>query len=281
MRTLLLILSFIALQANSQALFHAHNRVAYSPCTGVSDADACAFITAREAAGGSFTTAQKNALNTFYTGLKTNSLYTTVLEMWLPIGGVEAAGVVGLKGYTNLTGGMNRDFFVDGLDYTGDGWISTGIAGSALSASSHHLSYYSVENDPTQGADISSKSISGEVLVLYLNNGGGNQSYFFSANNSAPATVGYGGDTRGLYVAARSSASSFALYRNGTSIASGTASPGSIDPSAIVLGTNDYAPTGLRRCAFASVGGGMDAVQAATFTTLVNNLLTAFGVNTF
>ena len=60
------------------------------------DPDAQAYIDAVIAAGGTLSSPQQDAINTFYVDLKANSLYTKVDEMWMIFGGTQTSS--GLRG---------------------------------------------------------------------------------------------------------------------------------------------------------------------------------------
>jgi hypothetical protein len=278
MRILFFIVTFfIASLAKGQQLFHAHNRVA--PVAGCGyDTDACAYFTRLQAVGYTPTSGEKSAISTFITGLKSASIYTKIHEMYLIVGTAGAHHALGFKNVSDLTysGTLNHD--AGGMDPDG-GRANTGIAANTIGVTSNHLAYYSVENNTVSGGDYATNMAAGEVMGFYLYESG--NTFFFSFNNGTRPMASAGSDTRGLYVGSRETSNDVTLYRNGTSLNSVNAAPGTPETSNLMIGGGSWHSSGTKKTCFVSMGSGLTSSEVGTFTTLVNNLQTALGRNTF
>ena len=144
----------------------------YSVAGGVTyDTDAQAYFTANTAITSS---ADKNAINTFYLGLKTDGIYTKMKAMYLPIWSLASANKWNLVNPldTNLAFRLN---FTTGWTHSSNGiqplnaYAETFLKPNvSLLQNSAHISFYSQTNNDT-GVDmgINSNSVNGR-LYMYI-----------------------------------------------------------------------------------------------------------------
>jgi hypothetical protein len=284
MRLLLTILCFIALQAQGQALFHAHNKAtaAATPCDGVSDPNACAYLTAT----GIVDPTVKSAVVNLVASLKSNGLWAKMSAVYPLASDAGAEASIREQHRYNL-----KDTALYKLDMVETGYHSprgmmvfnaggvsranTGLIPSdVLTLNSTHISYYSrTENNALSQEimDMGAMSAAG-VLRLYISWQG-----VYYADMYDP----YGGrvssassSTQGFYVLSRTASDSFSAYRNGSTVASTTASGGGLPTVPIWIGAvNDnnshVGYVSNREVAFATIGGGLSAAEVATLNTIV------------
>jgi len=245
------------------------------------DADALAYFTANTAITSA---ADKNAINTFYLGLKSDGIYTKMKAMYLPIWSSASANKWNLfnPSDTNLAFRLN---FTTGWTHSSNGiqplnaYAETFLKPSvSLLQNSAHISFYSQTNNDT-GIDmgINSNSVNGR-LYMYLKLGGA----FGGRNNNTTAerTIS---NTNGLghYISNRIDSTNVKLVKNGTTTNVASASNG-LDNLEISIG-GIYSSTsyvyGTKKCSFASIGDGLTDTESSNFYSRVNTLMTYFGIN--
>lgn len=261
------------------------------------DADALAYFTANTAITSD---ADKNAINTFYLGLKSDGIYTKIKAMYLPIWGSAASCKWNLINPLD-TNAAFRLSFSTGWTFSSGGALPTNayadtflIPNTNLTSNNHHLSFYSRTNNTTTGYELACQSIQASstqygymILSLYLSG----TSYYQQQTQNSNAIKPSEANTLGFYNGSRTSSTSFKAYKNGvlrgtntnTASAIGSYLPvNSIYLSAFnlnnngVISTSDYSN---KQCSFASIGDGLTDTQAANFYTRVQTLMTYFGIN--
>jgi hypothetical protein len=171
------------------------------------------------------------------------------------------------------------------------GGISTGGYGdthivptSAFTLSSNHLSYYSTTDAfDTASVDAGcSDGVHDIQLRIYC---GLNQGWYLAGISQAPYVTNQG--LRGWFLGTRtgSSPSESALYKNGSRIGLGSANsmnveglPGSY--SIALLNFNNagiYTKSSNRKCAFATIGSGIDSAMAVQMYTDIQSFQTQLG----
>lgn len=258
-------------------------------CTAL-NSDACPYIYNVHAAGYDMPATQQDAVSTFVTGLQINSLYTKIIAMWLFIGGTAPTHAVEYFGKYNLTYGGTIVHNELGANWNAIGWGKTGlIPSSVLAIGNTHISYYSQTNKATgsvidmgaNGSNFNSSS-----MHLWISGAGAGQSIIDMWSTSQRLTVTGVSGTAGMYIANRTSTNNLTLYKNGTLLGTNTATnTGTLPTVDIYLGANNNngnaGSQSDRGTSFASVGLGLTAAEASTFSTLVNNLQTALGRNKY
>ena len=251
------------------------------------DADAQAYFTANTAIT---STADKNAINNFYLGLKSDGIYTKITAMYLPLWSSATNNKWNLKNPLD-TNGAYRLTFSTGWTHSSSGMTPNGssayadtfLTTSVIGLNSGHLSYYSrtnstgsytemgaLQNLPNSYTDIGINFTGFGAFIRYNDNGG--TTYATNAN------------TTGFYIGSRQSNTLLKLFKNGSSIltsnntANSTSSTRNIYIGAVNnVGTAAYFTN--RQCSFSSIGTGLTDTDASNFYTRVNTLMTYFGIN--
>ena len=246
------------------------------------DTDALAYFTANTSITSS---ADKSAINDFYLGLKSDSIYTSIQAMYLPIWG-------STNSKWNLITPVDNDAsfrltFSGGLTYASTGITPNGTTGYANtyynvntsgSLDSSHVSFYSRTSTTTGGVDIGCKKTSFHYMTIGL-------AYFTSARiNSAGASDSVNAvDTKKLFIATRTSSSSYSLYKNASLLATVSQSSSAKPDISMYLfarntdtGIDGYS---VKECSFSSIGAALNSTQVTALNSRVTTLLTYFGIN--
>lgn len=253
------------------------------------DADAQAYFNANTAIT---STADKNAINTFYLGLKSDGIYTKIKAMYLPIWGSASASKWNLVNPLD-TNAAFRISFATGMTFTSGGMTSNGTSGYAdtwlnsstdLTLNNTHISFYSRTNNTLQQVEIGSSTASTNQLQLACNYqavGSFSDQYNVGSRITTSQT-----DSRGLFLATRTSSSSHKLYKNGSQIGTTNTSAGGtlVNLKTVLLATNVnniVSAYSTKQCSFASIGDGLTDTEASNFSNRVNTLMAYFGINTY
>jgi hypothetical protein len=269
----------------------------YSAAGGVTyDADALAYFTANTAITSA---ADKNAINTFYLGLKSDGIYTKIKAMYLPIWGSAATSKWNLVNPLD-TNAAFRLTFTTGWTYSSGGMTPNGTSSYAetyfnpsvtLTTMSQHISYYSRTNNTSAGIvdngcqDDITPSIGRNIFACYYNT----PTLTRIQIQSLDANVVTFSETNslGFILGSRTSSTSLKAYRNNTLKGTNTTnSTSGLCGNSVFLGGFNYRNNsgttiyyGIRQCSFASIGNGLTDTEASNFYTRVNTLMTYFGIN--
>lgn len=260
---------------------------------GVSyDADASAYFTENTSITSD---ADKNAINTFYLGLKSDGIYTKIKAMYLPIWGSAASSKWNLVNPLD-TNAAFRLTFATGFTFTSSGM--TGNAASAyaetylnpfssLTLNNTHVSLY-IGNNVTAGNKIDTGSLVGSppnsllLISKYTGSVAISDQYNVTTNRLSVSNT----DSRGIVIGSRISSTSHKIYRNGSVIGTETnVSSSNLPNQSMPLAAANsngaiiqYTDSQYR---FVSYGTGFNDTEAANFSTRVNTLMTYFGINTY
>lgn len=248
------------------------------------DADTVTAIAAVEAAGGTLTTAQKSACDTFIRGLKTESLWSKFAGLYLLVGGTSGAHAVNWKapGTHNVTWVNSPTHDANGV--TGNGstaYGQTGVAASAVCPQNDaHVSVYNRSASPTvSGRFVGAVSTtSGIRRVDIFNNGGA----FGSLGINDDTSSGWSG-IQGFLLMSRTASNARHARRNTAVVADATVSVGAVSQNILILARSyegfsneSFSNANL---AFVSFGNGLTTTQSGTLNTLVAALQTSLGRN--
>ena len=248
------------------------------------DADAQAYFTANTSITSD---ADKNAINDFYLGLKSDGIYTKIKAMYLPIWGSAASCKWNLVNPVD-TNAAYRLTFATGMTFTSGGMVSNGTSGYAdtylipnneMTLNSTHISFYSRTDNNNTTPVISDQTGTGNTtLNLWPRYGAGNDIYF-RVNSSASASAGTNSDSRGFFIANRVSSTGTRNFKN-TTLYAQTQTSGALNTSTMWI-ARQGTPGAYdnRQCSFASLGLGLTDTEASNFYTRVNTLMTYFGIN--
>lgn len=260
----------------------------------VYDADAQAYFTANTSITSA---ADKNAINTFYLGLKSDGIYTKIKAMYLPIWGSAASCKWNLVNPLD-TNAAFRLTFSTGWTFSSGGALPNGTSAYADTfytpsvngiLNSSHISYYSRVNSASNGQTISANnslgSAGGTSMYLKSISAGsfyGNVDIYPSVLSDYASTTN--SDSRGFYITSRTASNSQKGYKNGSVIGSSTSSGNRTNRSLYLAATNKDNPVqiteyGIYECAFASIGDGLTDTQVTNFYNRIQTLMTYFGIN--
>jgi len=258
----------------------------YSVAGGVTyDTDAQAYFTANTAITSA---ADKNAINIFYLGLKSDGIYTKMKAMYLPIWGSAAACKWNLINPVDSNAAF-RLTFSTGITYTSNGMTFNGTSAFAntyftpsisLSLNSGSLGYYGGNN---LGSQINKPAlgsvISGQLFMLEPSYSGYG---VFGCVNDGSATFTANTNTTGFIFVTRTTSTQKIISIRGSQVTLNENTTGR--PTATVVigarnnnGTVEFYSAFQHRFDF--IADGLTSTEATNFHTRVQTLMTYFGIN--
>jgi hypothetical protein len=257
--------------------------------TGGGDVDATAYLAAVVSAGGTVDGTITTAVNTLFTSLKSNGLYTKIYALYPFIGSTTASCAIEAK----LTSGYNLSYLGSGASANANGLSGNGSVGKLsyspssvfTSANDIHISYYSRTSRSPNASfsigisgpidDFNSKRL--QLNILYDSN-------TYLAIGSISSLVAYTDTgTTGFYIGSRTAANSLKLYKNGSMVAQSTSSTTNLLSSTsdiAVLGSiylGNPSETDQLQSAFYSLGSGLTDGESSTYYTIVQAFQTSLG----
>ncbi len=255
------------------------------------DPDAQAYFTANTTIT---STADKNAINTFYLGLKTDGIYTKIKAMYLPIWGSATTCKWNLVNPLD-TNGAYRLTFATGMTFTSGGMTSNGTSGYAntylipntnLTNNSTSFGVYCRTNSDGLIFDCGTQKTTAptgymNLLTKYQSELYSDQ-YDAATNRIKPPNT----DSRGFFQSIRTTSTIFKVFKNNAQLGSTNTNASSGFSNLIynfyisALNVNN-APLyySTRQFSFAYIGDGLTDTEASNFYTRVNTLMTYFGIN--
>jgi len=235
--------------------------------------------------------ADKNAINTFYLGLKTDGIYTKLKAMYLPIWGSAATCKWNLINPLD-TNAAFRCTYATGMTFSSNGmkgngtsaYANTFLSSDQMSLNSLHLSYYSQQNLSNAGAteigSLKSSPNSYSNLIIRQDINTANM----RLNSGGVTTNITNTNAIGFYCCTRRSVTDTELYKNGISIQA--LSTNSFAVSNIPFFINAYnfsviAGYSTKESSFVSIGSGLTATEVLNLSTRINTLMTYFGINKY
>ena len=264
----------------------------YKPIAVTYDANAQAYFNVNTAIT---STADKNAINTFYLGLKTDGIYSKIKAMYFPIWLTASNCKWNLVNPLD-TNGAYRLTFSTGFTFASNGMLPNGVSSYAdtfLSPNSafavdhnKHLSFYSQTDANTTNASSSIGSDNASAGWCRI-----------SAKSQGSTSMVYGGtnglrslsntNSTGFYIGVRSSSTTSEMYKNGSLFFNGNSNIGStsqISQSLLICSARSNLSIVYydnKKCCFASIGDSLTNTEATNFSNRVNTLMTYFGINTY
>jgi hypothetical protein len=219
-----------------------------------------------------------NALNTFEAGLIANSLTGKFNALYPFVGGTSGKHALNFIDTTTF-----QISFVGGWTHSSNGALPNGVNSHAdttiipsktLTLNDSHLSAY-LRNNTNVGADV---GVSGSYLAA--RNGVNAVGNIHQVINSLVANS----DSRGWFIASRTSSTNVDTYRNGSSILASTVASTSLPTISIYLGARHLSAISTdarttRQLAFASIGSGLSSGDASTLYTLIQAFQTSLSRN--
>ena len=251
------------------------------------DADWLAYYNRVIAAGGSLTTTEQNATKTLVADLKSAGIWSSMKAIYPMVGASAAACAQNLKS-SSFTGTFTSGWTFASTGVTGNG-ASTAMDTSLntlseLTETSTSIGVY-VRNNVVNGDNFdlaNSSSIGGGTLPTYLaTRYVGNVVYMGIADTTYGTNIA-STDSRGFWTGATNGSRFQTLYKNGTSIKTGTGS-GAFANLTLYVGAMNGAgivryPT-TKEYAFAFIGTGLNGTQASNFYTAVQAFQTTLSRN--
>ena len=255
------------------------------------DADSIAFVTKVALNGGSLTSTEKTAIGTLIKQLKDSLLWDSFQAIYPMVGGSQASCKVNMRDSNfNLIFAGNPTISSTGVSWTGSTFAKTGYIPSINSiAGSFSLSYYSRTNQAAANAiEIGCGNyVSGadQSAYLALNLTGSIAKSIIETPQAQGANYSPITDSKGLFVASRTSSTYNGIYRNGSllnsnAVATSTSRPayqimlGCVN-SVITAGSDRATYVSSKECAFASIGYGLTPAQVATLYNIIQAFETA------
>lgn len=246
------------------------------------DADALAYFTANTAITSD---ADKNAINTFYLGLKTDGIYTKIKAMYLPIWGSASASKWNLVNPVD-TDAAFRLTFTTGWTFNSAGMTPNGTSAyartefSSYSQNSQHISYYS-RTDSNTGVDLGN-AVTGSAGSIYLYIRDTNTSYLrLNTTGAGTESSVTNTDGKGFYQLNRIASNKQTLFKNNTKNDFTVNSTGVPGGSLFLGGAQSLSSIvyGNKQCSFSSIGDGLTDTEATNFYNRVQTLMTYFAIN--
>lgn len=224
------------------------------------------------------------ALNTLESDLTTYGLTAKMKALYPMVG-----GTAGKHSYNFINTAAYQITWNGGLTHSSTGVLPNGTngwgnlnfplyasGGTGLTPQDNHISFYSRTN--LAGKEDIWLSTNGNFYLGIITKYDVNNNAYYG-NNSTVYNVA-NSDARGFYTG-KSLGTTAKLFRNGSSIVTGTASGTSyagsfMNNQGLFLGSNGY---GNKECALASIGLGLSDTESANFYTAVQTYQTALSRN--
>lgn len=250
------------------------------------DTDAQAYFTANTAITSS---ADKNAINSFYLGLKSDGIYSKIKAMYLPIWGSASVSKWNLVNPLD-TNAAFRLTFATGYTFTNSGMKGNGTSAYAITylfpnlipQNSAHLSLYSRTNVAEGVIDMGNSGtfVGANYNLITLRNSSNLIS--IGINSTLQDTVS-NTDSRSFFIANRTASNVLNCFKNNTKIINTTTASLTPEPNAIYISSVNRDNTPLtyssKEFSFVSIGNGLTDTEANKFYNRVQTLMTYFGIN--
>ena len=251
------------------------------------DPDALAFFNRVTTAGGSLTNTEKVAVNTLVIDLKGYSIWSKMKAIYPMVGASAAACAQNLKS-SSFTGTFNGSWTFASTGVTPNGtsaYFDTNFNTSTnFSTTSAHLSLYVRNNvgensyDFANAANLGLTSNPTYLIPRYL----ASNAAFLGLPDQGYGTSITSTDSRGFWLGATNGSSTQILYKNGSSIKTGT-NGGNFANNNIYIGAANGGGTATdfasKQYAFASLGDGISGTNASDFYTAVQAFQTTLSRN--
>lgn len=250
------------------------------------DADVNSYNNRVTTAGGALSTTELNAVNTLAIQMKVNDLWNRMKAIYPMVGASAAACAQNLKS-SSFTG-----TFTSGWTFASTGAKPNGTSAyfdtalnpsTQLTKTNAHLSTY-IRTNSNSGTpyDIGNSGNAGATTTpTYLISRYSSNNAFIGIADTSYATSISSTNSLGFWCGATNGTSTQKLYKNGSSIVSGSAASGGFANNNIYIGANNGGGTASlfsdKQTAFASIGDGLTDTQASDFYTAVQAFQTTLG----
>lgn len=232
------------------------------------DLNAQDFFNRVTAAGGTLTSTEQVAINDLVLNMKGFNIWNSMKAIYPMVGASAAACAQNLKS-SSFTGSFSSGWTFASTGATPNGtsafFNTTLNPTTSLSVASAHFSKYNRNNDLV-GAKVDGAFSTINSALLQINYTGANA--IIGDINTIASYVPT--DTRGFFVASRTTTSLIKAFRNSTQIATNTNTTSVIANDNVNIGRrSDNSFYNSYECAFASLGDGLTDTQASNFYTAV------------
>ena len=255
------------------------------------DTDAQAYFTANTTITSD---ADKNAINTFYLGLKSDGIYTKIKAMYLPIWGSASASKWNLVNPAD-TNAAFRLTFATGMTFTSNGMTGNGTTGYAitqlvpntnLTNNTTSFGIYCRTNSDALQYDCGIQRTTGTTGAFNLLTRYSNNLYSDHYNNATNRILTANTNSQGFYQSIRTTSTSFKVFKNnaqlGTTNTNASSGFSGLTDSFLIGCLNDTGTPSFystRQYSFSYLGNGLTDTDASNFYTRIQTLMTYFGIN--
>jgi len=249
------------------------------------DADANAYIAAIQASGGTTDTTIENAIQTLFTSLKSNGLYSKIDAMYPYVGGTAASHAIEAKLNKSFDitwyGGMTHD--VSGSTGNGsNGYGDTGFnpyveIGSTGGIPAHSSVYVGTKTQGNYG-EFGARDGGNDWLMAVAF--GNTYTYYGWQYHTAQLTY-TNTDVVGNHIQSRTSSTNFITYKNGVLKDTVTSTENRPAPDNNLRVFSDTSLYSNRRLQFTTIGEGLSASEIVTLDGIINTFQTSLGRNTY
>jgi len=251
------------------------------------DADAQAFFDRVTTAGGTLSTTEKNAVNQLVLDMKSAGIWSSMKAIYPMVGASAAACAQNLKS-SSFTGTFSSGWTFSANGVQGNGssaFFNTALNTSTnLTSTSTHLSIY-VRNNSNAGApyDLANATNAGMTTdPTYLISRYSSGLAYIGIADTNYATTFATSDSRGFWSGGTNGSRAQILYKNGTSVATGTGS-GSFANNNLYLGAANGGGASAfftdKQYAFCSIGDGLSGTNQSNLYTAVQAFQTTLSRN--
>jgi hypothetical protein len=253
------------------------------------DTDAIAYLSALATADGATPgAAVQQAVDTYFQGLKSNSLWTLVNQIYLFCGPLTLAGAfIAAKGSNPSNSGFGSGDYNQKLGLPGNGtskYLNINTASNSITIGSHHFSVTCSGGMETSGDRIAVGSYNGStgtsLLALDLFSTGVNRAFrsgTFSAGQYPNLSTGLG--TSGYLCGSRTASNAAFVDYNGTTVSNATSLfPSFITGSPYLYALNNNGTAqgfSAMSLQIFTRGAGLTTAQSATLRSLNNSYIAA------
>lgn len=249
--------------------------------TFVTDTDALAFCEAAQI----YERNQQKAIVDLVRRLKTAELWSKMKAIYPFVGGTSSSHKFNLKDPRDADAAFRLTFSggwthsANGADPNGtNGYADTLIAHNTLTQNSTHISYYSRESVNALQWDmgaVSGNSGIGFPRIGLL--GRFTDGKMYAVVNHSNSLSGFSGavtNSQGLFIASRTSSTSYSAFRNDVKIGTATVTSNAGSSLNLYLGAQNLDNAGdsysTRQCAFATIGDGLTDTDATNLYNIVD-----------
>lgn len=252
------------------------------------DPDYLSFYNRVITAGGSLTTTEQNATEQLVKDLKSYGIWAKMKAIYPMVGASAAACTQNLKS-SSFTGSFSSGWTFASTGVTPNGtsaYMDTGLNPSTqLTKTTAHLSTYIRTNSNSgQPYDMGNSGDTGGIITpSYLISRYFNNTAYCGIADTSYATSISSTNSLGFWCGATNGSSTQKLYKNGSSIQTGTAASGGFANNNLYIGANNGNGTASyfsnKQTAFASIGDGLTDTEASNLYTAVQAFQTTLNRN--